>query len=188
MDGASKFVKGDAIASIIILLINLIGGFIIGMMVHGMDFATALSTYSVLTIGDGLVSQIPALLISTAAGLIVTRASSEGNLAEELTGQLLSYPKLLYIVAVTVAFLGLFTPIHMITTLPLAGLLAFAAYRMGQNLNKKQIAEEQLVEEKQIEEVRSPESVINLLSVDPIEFEFGYGLIPLADTGQEAIC
>lgn len=184
MDGASKFVKGDAIASIIILLINLIGGFIIGMMVHGMDFATALSTYSVLTIGDGLVSQIPALLISTAAGLIVTRASSEGNLAEELTGQLLSYPKLLYIVAVTVAFLGLFTPIHMITTLPLAGLLAFAAYRMGQNLNKKQIAEEQLVEEKQIEEVRSPESVINLLSVDPIEFEFGYGLIPLADTGQ----
>lgn len=188
MDGASKFVKGDAIASIIILLINLIGGFIIGMMVHGMDFATALSTYSVLTIGDGLVSQIPALLISTATGLIVTRASSEGNLAEDLTGQLLSYPKLLYIVAVTVAFLGLFTPIHMITTLPLAGLLAFAAYRMGQNLNKKQIAEEQLVEEKQIEEVRSPESVINLLSVDPIEFEFGYGLIPLADTGQEAIC
>ncbi|AIQ36490.1 MULTISPECIES: flagellar biosynthesis protein FlhA [Paenibacillus] len=184
MDGASKFVKGDAIASIIILLINLIGGFIIGMVVHGMDFSTALSTYSVLTIGDGLVSQIPALLISTAAGLIVTRASSEGNLAEELTGQLLSYPKLLYIVAVTVAFLGLFTPIHMITTLPLAGLLAFAAYSMGQNLNRKQIAEEQLVEEKQIEEVRSPESVINLLSVDPIEFEFGYGLIPLADTGQ----
>lgn len=155
MDGASKFVKGDAIASIIILLINLIGGFIIGMVVHGMDFSTALSTYSVLTIGDGLVSQIPALLISTAAGLIVTRASSEGNLAEELTGQLLSYPKLLYIVAVTVAFLGLFTPIHMITTLPLAGLLAFAAYSMGQNLNRKQIAEEQLVEEKQIEEVRS---------------------------------
>lgn len=184
MDGASKFVKGDAIASIIILLINLIGGFIIGMTIHGMDFSTALSTYSVLTIGDGLVSQIPALLISTAAGLIVTRASSEGNLAEELTGQLFSYPKLLYIVAVTVAFLGFFTPIHMITTLPLAGLLAFAAYHMGQNLNKKMIAEEQLVEEKQIEEVRSPESVINLLSVDPIEFEFGYGLIPLADTSQ----
>ena len=184
MDGASKFVKGDAIASIIILIINLIGGFIIGMTVHGMEFAEALSTYSVLTIGDGLVSQIPALLISTAAGLIVTRASSEGNLAEDLTGQLLSYPKLLYIVAVTIAFLGLFTPIHAITTLPLAGLMAYAAYRMGLNLNRKQIAEEQLVEEKQIEEVRSPESVINLLSVDPIEFEFGYGLIPLADTGQ----
>ncbi|BCG59670.1 flagellar biosynthesis protein FlhA [Paenibacillus sp. URB8-2] len=184
MDGASKFVKGDAIASIIILLINLIGGFIIGIAIHGMTFQDALSTYSVLTIGDGLVSQIPALLISTAAGLIVTRASSDGNLAEDLTGQLLSYPKLLYIVAITVAFLGLFTPIHAITTLPLAGLLAFAAYRMTQNLSRKAIAEEQLVEEKQIEEVRSPESVISLLSVDPIEFEFGYGLIPLADTQQ----
>ncbi|CAH1193598.1 Flagellar biosynthesis protein FlhA [Paenibacillus auburnensis] len=184
MDGASKFVKGDAIASIIILLINLIGGFIIGMTVHGFSFQDALSTYSVLTIGDGLVSQIPALLISTASGLIVTRAASEGNLAEDLTGQLLSYPKLLYIVAVTIAFLGFFTPITVMSTLPLAGLMAYAAYSMGQKANKKLIAEEQLVEEKQIEEVRSPESVINLLTVDPIEFEFGYGLIPLADTGQ----
>ncbi len=184
MDGASKFVKGDAIASIIILLINLIGGFIIGMTVHGYSFQDALSTYSVLTIGDGLVSQIPALLISTASGLIVTRAASEGNLAEDLTGQLLSYPKLLYIVAVTIAFLGFFTPITVMSTLPLAGLMAYAAYSMGQKANKKLIAEEQLVEEKQIEEVRSPESVINLLTVDPIEFEFGYGLIPLADTGQ----
>lgn len=184
MDGASKFVKGDAIASIIILLINLIGGFIIGMTVHGLSFQDALSTYSVLTIGDGLVSQIPALLISTASGLIVTRAASEGNLAEDLTGQLLSYPKLLYIVAVTIAFLGFFTPITVMSTLPLAGLMAYAAYSMGQKANRKQIADEQLVEEKQIEEVRSPESVINLLTVDPIEFEFGYGLIPLADTGQ----
>ncbi|WP_425280432.1 flagellar biosynthesis protein FlhA [Paenibacillus camerounensis] len=184
MDGASKFVKGDAIASIIILLINLIGGFIIGMVVHGMDFSEALSTYSVLTIGDGLVSQIPALLISTASGLIVTRAASDGNLAEDLTGQLMSYPNLLYIVAVTIAFLGFFTPITVLSTLPLAGLMAYAAYTMGQKANKKQIADEQLVEEKQIEEVRSPESVINLLTVDPIEFEFGYGLIPLADTGQ----
>lgn len=184
MDGASKFVKGDAIASIIILLINLIGGFIIGMTIHGMSFQDALSTYSILTIGDGLVSQIPALLISTASGLIVTRAASEGNLAEDLTGQLLSYPKLLYIVAVTIAFLGFFTPITVMSTLPLAGLMAYAAYSMGQKASRKQIADEQLVEEKQIEEVRSPESVINLLTVDPIEFEFGYGLIPLADTGQ----
>ncbi|MGO4531402.1 flagellar biosynthesis protein FlhA [Paenibacillus sp. 2TAF8] len=184
MDGASKFVKGDAIASIIILLINLIGGFIIGMTVHGLDFATSLSTYSVLTIGDGLVSQIPALLISTAAGLIVTRASSEGNLAEDITGQLFTYPILIYIVAFVIAMLGFFTPIHVITTLPLAGMLAFAAWRMQNNLNMKQEAEEQLEEEQQIEEVRSPESVINLLQVDPIEFEFGYGLIPLADNQQ----
>lgn len=184
MDGASKFVKGDAIASIIILLINLIGGFIIGMSIHGMPFQEALSTYSLLTIGDGLVSQIPALLISTAAGLIVTRASSEGNLADDITGQLFSYPKLVYIVAGTIALLGLFTPIGPLTTLPFAGMLIFAAYRMQKNLDRRQIEQEQEEEEQQIEEVRSPESVINLLQVDPIEFEFGYGLIPLADTGQ----
>ncbi|OMF35433.1 flagellar biosynthesis protein FlhA [Paenibacillus peoriae] len=184
MDGASKFVKGDAIASIIILIINLVGGFIIGMAVQGKGFQEALSTYSVLTIGDGLVSQIPALLISTASGLIVTRATSDGNLAEDLTGQLFSYPKLIYIVAATIALLGLFTPIHIITTLPLAILLFFAARRMQGNMERKQIADEQLEEEQQIEEVRSPESVINLLQVDPIEFEFGYGLIPLADTQQ----
>lgn len=184
MDGASKFVKGDAIASIIILLINLIGGFIIGISIHGMSFGEAMSTYSILTIGDGLVSQIPALLISTAAGLIVTRASSEGTLSDDLTGQLLSYPKLLYIVAVTVTFLGLFTPIHFITTFPIAILLFFAARSMQTKLERQQVEVEQMEEEQQIEEVRSPESVINLLQVDPIEFEFGYGLIPLADTQQ----
>ncbi|MFD1177208.1 flagellar biosynthesis protein FlhA [Paenibacillus puldeungensis] len=184
MDGASKFVKGDAIASIIILLINLIGGFIIGMSIHGMGFQDALSTYSILTIGDGLVSQIPALLISTAAGLIVTRASSEGNLADDITGQLFTYPKLIYIVAATIALLGLFTPIGIWTTFPFAGLMIFAARRMQKNIDLKQIEQEQHEEEQQIEEVRSPESVINLLQVDPIEFEFGYGLIPLADTSQ----
>ncbi|GJM83455.1 hypothetical protein HMSSN139_59510 [Paenibacillus sp. HMSSN-139] len=184
MDGASKFVKGDAIASIIILLINLIGGFIIGMTIHGMPFADALSTYSLLTIGDGLVSQIPALLISTAAGLIVTRASSEGNLADDITGQLFTYPKLLFVVAGTIALLGTFTPIGIWTTYPFAGLLIFAAFKMQKNMDRRQIEQEQQEEEQQIEEVRSPESVINLLQVDPIEFEFGYGLIPLADTGQ----
>lgn len=184
MDGASKFVKGDAIASIIILLINLIGGFIIGMTIHGMSFDEALSTYSLLTIGDGLVSQIPALLISTAAGLIVTRASSEGNLADDITGQLFTYPKLLFVVAGTIALLGTFTPIGIWTTYPFAILMVFAAIKMQKNMDRRQIEQEQQEEEQQIEEVRSPESVINLLQVDPIEFEFGYGLIPLADTGQ----
>jgi flagellar biosynthesis protein FlhA len=184
MDGASKFVKGDAIASIIMLIINLLGGFIVGMTIHGMDFATALNTYSILTIGDGLVSQIPALLISTASGLIVTRASSEGNLASDITSQLFAYPKLIYIVAGTIALLGLFTPIGPLTTLPFAGLLGYAAWKMQKNFDLKQIEQEQEEEEQQIEEVRSPESVINLLQVDPIEFEFGYGLIPLADASQ----
>jgi flagellar biosynthesis protein FlhA len=184
MDGASKFVKGDAIAGIVILVINLIGGFIIGMTMKGMDFSEALQTFSILTIGDGLVSQIPALLISTAAGIIVTRASSEGNLGHDVTKQLTAQPKLLYIVAGTLVMLGIFTPIHWFTTFPIAGLLVFAGYKMQKNLEREAIKEEQLVEEQQIEEVRSPESVISLLQVDPIEFEFGYGLIPLADTQQ----
>jgi flagellar biosynthesis protein FlhA len=184
MDGASKFVKGDAIAGIIILIINLLGGFIIGMTMMGMSFPEAAATFSILTIGDGLVSQIPALLISTAAGLIVTRASSEGNLGHDITSQITAQPKLLYIVAGTLAFLGIFTPIHWYTTLPIAALLVFAANRMQKNLERKAIQDEQRVEEQQIEEVRSPESVISLLQVDPIEFEFGYGLIPLADSQQ----
>ncbi|WP_127580642.1 flagellar biosynthesis protein FlhA [Paenibacillus koleovorans] len=184
MDGASKFVKGDAIAGIIILLINMIGGLIIGATFHGFTLMESLQTFSILTIGDGLISQIPALLISTAAGIVVTRAASEGNLASDLTAQMFSYPKLLYVVAGTLVFLGLFTPIHWYTTFPIAGLLVLAAVRMQRNLNQKQAETEQLVEEQQIEEVRSPESVIGLLQVDPIEFEFGYGLIPLADTQQ----
>ncbi|MCR8630796.1 MULTISPECIES: flagellar biosynthesis protein FlhA [Paenibacillus] len=184
MDGASKFVKGDAIAGIIILIINLLGGLVIGMSMKGMSISEAGELYSIMTIGDGLVSQIPALLISTAAGLIVTRASSDGNLAHDLTKQLFSYPNLLYIVAGTITLLGIFTPIHFFTTFPIAVLLAFAAMKMKQNLVKQQAKEELLEEEQQIEEVRSPESVISLLQVDPIEFEFGYGLIPLADTQQ----
>lgn len=184
MDGASKFVKGDAVASIIIVFINLIAGFVVGMAIHGMDVMQALETYSILTIGDGLVSQIPALLISTAAGIIVTRAASEGNMADDLAKQMLRYPRLLYIVAGTVALLGIATPIPLLSTIPYAVILAIAGYRLQTNLNRQKKQEELLVEEKEIEEVRSPESVISLLQVDPIEFEFGYGLIPLADTQQ----
>jgi flagellar biosynthesis protein FlhA len=138
----------------------------------------------VLTIGDGLVSQIPALLISTAAGLIVTRSASEGNLASDLTTQLFSYPRLLYIVSGTIFLLGTFTPISKFTSYPVAIILYISARRMQASLQRKQVAEVQKEEEQQIEEVRSPESVISLLQVDPIEFEFGYGLIPLADIQQ----
>ncbi|WP_010269527.1 flagellar biosynthesis protein FlhA [Paenibacillus senegalensis] len=183
MDGASKFVKGDAIAGIIILIVNLLGGLIIGMMYHGMSIAEAAEVFSRLTIGDGLVSQIPALLISTSAGIIVTRSASEGNLASDLSGQLLNYPKLLYIVAGTLFVLGL-TPIGLLSTLPIALVLVIAAYQMQKNMQRKQVEEQQFEEEQQIEEVRSPESVISLLQIDPIEFEFGYGLIPLADAQQ----
>ncbi|MDP5273457.1 flagellar biosynthesis protein FlhA [Chengkuizengella axinellae] len=184
MDGASKFVKGDAIAGIVILLINLLGGLVIGMIVHGLSLTESASKFSILTIGDGLVSQIPALLISTSAGLIVTRSASKGNLAFDLSSQLLAYPKLLYIVAGTIALLGAFTPIGVLITLPLAVTFIIVARRMEQNIKNRKKEEEQMEEKQDLEEVKSPESVVNLLDVDPIEFEFGYGLIPLADTGQ----
>lgn len=184
MDGASKFVKGDAIAGIVILIINVVGGLIIGLTYHGMTISNAAATFSMLTIGDGLVSQIPALLISTASGIIVTRAASDGNLAHDITSQIFTYPKLLYIVAATIAFLGIVTPIGPYATIPTAVVLALSARSMQRSIQLKQADVEKMEEEQQIEEVRSPESVISLLQVDPIEFEFGYGLIPLADTNQ----
>ncbi|MFV9509842.1 flagellar biosynthesis protein FlhA [Tepidibacillus sp. LV47] len=182
MDGASKFVKGDAIAGIIILIINVIGGFIIGMVYFHLDIAQSAARFTLLSIGDGLVSQIPALMISTATGIIVTRAASEGNLSEDVTSQIFSYPKLLYIVAAAIMVLGFF--ISPVTTFPIAGVLAIGGYKMQQNQIKEQVKNEQIEEEKEMEQVRSPENVMQLLSVDPIEFEFGYGLIPLADTNQ----
>ncbi|MCR8656268.1 flagellar biosynthesis protein FlhA [Paenibacillus endoradicis] len=183
MDGASKFIKGDAIATIVMMIINLVGGFIIGMVNWDLSFAESLNKFTILTIGDGLVAQIPALLISTASGLIVTRSASDGNLSEDITAQLFKYPKLLYVAAGTIAMLG-FTPIGIMRTWPFAIGIAIGAYLIQTSQSKKAAQDELLVEEQQIEEVRSPESVISLLQVDPIEFEFGYGLIPLADTQQ----
>ncbi|KYG35330.1 EscV/YscV/HrcV family type III secretion system export apparatus protein [Alkalihalobacillus trypoxylicola] len=185
MDGASKFVKGDAIASIVIVFISMIFGLIIGMMQMGMDLGTAATTYTVLTIGDGLVSQIPALLISTATGIIVTRASSSGNLGEDIATQLLAFPKMLYVAAATILLLGLVTPIDKWITLPIAALLAIGGYqlsKMEKKTNEQEIAATDSEEEE--EDIKSPESVVSLLQIDPIEFEFGYGLIPLADTNQ----
>ncbi len=183
MDGASKFVKGDAIAGIIILFINVIGGFVIGMTMMGMDFAEAASTFTLLSVGDGLVSQIPALLISTATGIIVTRAASDGSLGDDLTQQLFAYPKLIYVVAGCIALFGLVTPIGILLTWSIAGLLIFAAYKM-QKAKDKEAEELEEMPELPIEEENSPENVLNLLQVDSLEFEFGLGLIPLADATQ----
>ena len=184
MDGASKFVKGDAIAGIIIVLINLIFGIVIGMMQQGMSLADAASHFSLLTVGDGIVSQVPALIISTATGIVVTRSASNGNLGQEISSQLLSFPKMLYITGGTILCLGLFTPINDLLTIPIAGLLAFGGYRMSNvpQVNQDQIQE--IEEENESSEMKSPESVVNLLNMDPIEFEFGYGLIPLVDANQ----
>lgn len=184
MDGATKFVKGDAIAGIIIVLINLIVGMIIGIVQMDMDFTEAITHFSTLTVGDGLVSQIPALLISTATGIVVTRAGSKGDLSEDITGQLLSNPKLLYIAAATILLLGFVTPIQIIFTVPVAAVVAFIGYRI-QNMNKgTEEAIEEIEEEVTTDNLKSPENVVNLLNVDPIEFEFGYGLIPLVDASQ----
>lgn len=184
MDGASKFVKGDAIAGIIITLINLMFGIIIGMMQQGLPVAEAAVKYSMLTVGDGIVSQIPALLISTATGIVVTRAASDGNIGKDITSQLFAYPKMLYVTGGTIILLGLLTPIGIVLTLPIGGLLIFGGYMIARTPepDKEQLLE--MEEELETDEMKSPESVVNLLNVDPIEFEFGYGLIPLADTNQ----
>ena len=185
MDGASKFVKGDAIAGIVITLINIIGGFIIGMLVHGMGVADAANTYTLLSIGDGLVSQIPALLISTAMGIIVTRAASDGNLGSDITKQLFAYPKMLYVVAGTLFMIGVFTPISKWLILPVAFGMAALGYLLQRNLTRQEQAEViETPEQQDIDAMKSPESVLDLLHVDAIEFEFGYGLIPLADKKQ----
>lgn len=184
MDGASKFVKGDAIAGIVITLINIIGGLIIGMVVHGMPVGDAATTFTLLSIGDGLVSQIPALLISTATGIVVTRAASDGNLGSDITAQIFAYPKLLYIVGAVVALLGIATPINPLLTMPVAALLIYGGWIMQKNLNQAEENGEDEVDDVEAEEMKKPESVTNLLQLDPIEFEFGYGLIPLADQKQ----
>ncbi|WP_422121931.1 flagellar biosynthesis protein FlhA [Planococcus sp. X10-3] len=186
MDGASKFVKGDAIAGIIITIINIIGGLLIGVMVHNLPVGEAASLFTLLSIGDGLVSQIPALLISTAMGIVVTRAVSDGNLGSDITKQLFAYPKMMYVVSATLMMIAFLTPINPLLILPVAGIISFAAYRMQKALNAEEKSEKEADsgEGKELEAMKSPESVIDLLHVDAIEFEFGYGLIPIADKNQ----
>ncbi|PAE30048.1 flagellar biosynthesis protein FlhA [Paenibacillus sp. 7884-2] len=184
MDGASKFVKGDAIAGIIIVLINVVFGLIIGIVQMGMPFGEAVNTFIRLTVGDGLVSQIPALLMSTATGIVVTRSAGNGNLGSEVTGQLLQYPKLLYIAAGTIFLLGL-TPINFFLTTMLASILALSGYFLEkQSKLPPEIQTEEEEDQTESSAMKSSENVVSLLSMDPIEFEFGYGLIPLADTNQ----
>ena len=183
MDGASKFVKGDAIANIVIVFINIIFGLIIGMVQMDMTFQEAIDTFTRLTVGDGLVNQIPALLLATATGLVVTRVSTDGNLSSDITGQLLQYPRLLFIAAATIFLLG-FTPINFFLTTAIALFLAISGYMLLQQQKEPEdVPEEELVEEDS-ESMKSSENVINLLSIDPIEFEFGYALIPLVDASQ----
>lgn len=184
MDGASKFVKGDAIAGIIIVLINIIFGLIIGMVQMGMSFQEAIDIYMRLVIGDGLVIQIPALLISTATGIVVTRTATSGNLGTEVSGQLLQYPKLLFVAAGTIFLLGL-TPINFLLTTSIAAVLALSGYFLLNQTEKDDPEVDELEkEETESSAMKETDNVIHLLNVDPIEFEFGYALIPIADTNQ----
>ncbi|HZX46199.1 MAG TPA: flagellar biosynthesis protein FlhA [Clostridia bacterium] len=184
MDGASKFVKGDAIAGIIITLINICGGLIIGMVQRGMEFQSALSTYTLLTVGDGLVSQIPALLISTSAGIIVTKAASESNLGREVTAQLFAQPKAMFLAAGVLAALGVVPALPQIPLFTLAVVLLFSGYAIRRAAATEEAAAREDIHPAQLEEMRKPENVMGLLHVDPIEVEFGYAIIPLADVNQ----
>ncbi|HOS69231.1 MAG TPA: flagellar biosynthesis protein FlhA [Bacillota bacterium] len=183
MDGASKFVKGDAIAGIIITVINIIGGFAIGMLQMDLEFTESLSKFTNLTIGDGLVTQIPALLVSIAAGMVVTRAASNSDLGTDIIIQLLSEPKVLYI-ASGALFILAFTGLPPVPNIILACLLAFLGYTLRRTIKAAQKEEEIKAQDVEVEEIRKPENVMSLLQVDPIELEFGYGIIPLADVNQ----
>ena len=184
MDGATKYVKGDATAGLIITLINVVGGTITGYMNQGMELGDALSRYGVLTIGDGLVSQIPSLLISLATGILVTKASKEADFGSVLVKQLFGIPKVLYIVGATVSFLGIVTPLPWYIFLPLGAMFIVTGRMIANDAGVAAIEEEASEEEAAAEEIRRPENVTSLLQVDPIELEFGYGIIPLADVNQ----
>ena len=183
MDGASKFVKGDAIAAIIILFINIIGGFVTGVVIRGMDIMEALHTYTLLTIGDGLVTQIPALLMSTATGLVVTRAASETNLAEDLSSQLFHTPKALYITAGVAMVLAMFG-LPLLPLLIVAIVLVVLGRVMDKGSQKAVVEESAAARETALEESKKPENVLNLLNVDNMELELGYALIALVDVQQ----
>jgi flagellar biosynthesis protein FlhA len=183
MDGASKFIKGDAIAGIIIVVINISAGFFIGMLQMGLPAAESASRFMTLTIGDGLVNQIPALFISVASGMVVTRAASDSNLGTDVLKQLLSQPKILYFTSVFLVILA-FTGLPPFPNLILAAALSFLAYNLQRTLKEAKIEDEIKAQDIEVDEIRKPENVMTLLQVDPIELEFGYGIIPLADVNQ----
>ncbi len=184
MDGATKYVKGDATAGLIITGINLVGGIIMGMIYGGLSINDALSKYTILTIGDGLCSQIPSLLISLSTGILVTKASSDGELGDELVGQLFSMDRVLIMVGIALSVLGLLTPLPWYIFIPLGAALIFYGRKLGTKAGEAKIEESAEQEETEAQEIRKPENVVSLLNVDPIELEFGYGIIPLADVNQ----
>jgi len=184
MDGASKFVRGDAIAGILITLINIIGGFIIGVAINGMSLTEAMRTYSLLSIGDGLVTQIPALLVSTASGIIVTRAASTSNMGTDLANQLTRQPRAILVTALVLFIFGMLPGMPTFTFLMLSMLVGGVGF-MTSEMKKKKIKEAEQEERIKTEQARQPqERPEDLLKVDTLGLEIGYGLIPLVDPNQ----
>ncbi|MBB5192937.1 flagellar biosynthesis protein FlhA [Silvimonas terrae] len=195
MDGASKFVRGDAVAGILIMVINIVGGLIVGMVQHDMAFADAGRTYTLLTIGDGLVAQIPSLIISMAAGIVVSRVGSDTDLSQQLLGQLFSRPQVMYITAGVLGLMGIVPGMPHVAFLTLAGLLAGVAYSL-ENRTKKSAQAEKAAEIARANAAAAPAgpaaeqplqevSWADVQPVDPIGLEVGYRLIPLVDRNQD---
>ncbi|MCD8038989.1 MAG: flagellar biosynthesis protein FlhA [Lachnospiraceae bacterium] len=184
MDGAVKYVKGDTTAGLVITCINIVGGIIMGMWRQGLDINAALDKYVMLTIGDGLVSAIPSLLISLSTGVLVTKGSKEADFGTVLIGQLFGLPKVMYIVGGVLCFLGIATPLNTLLFVILGVAFIVCARMMADTMETAKIEEDVQKPEETGEEIRKPENVNSLLQVDPIELEFGYGIIPLADVNQ----
>ena len=184
MDGATKYVKGDATAGLVITGLNFVGGIAIGVLMNGMDINAAVQRYSILTIGDGLVSQIPSLMISLSTGILVTKGSKEADVGNILRRQLFSTPKVLNIVGIALIGLGLFTPLNMLVFCAYGIMFLLTARMIANQLEMTETDEAVSEEEESAEEIRRPENVSSLLQVDAIELEFGYGIIPLADVNQ----
>ena len=184
MDGAVKYVKGDATAGLIITAVNVIGGIAMGVLRQNMDITAALNKYVILTIGDGLVSQIPSLLISLSTGILVTKGSKDADFGTVLIRQLFGVPRALYLVGAIIAGLGIVTPLPTVVFLALGLIFVVTGRVIAGTIETAQIENEVDTEEAAAEEIRQPENVHSLLQVDPIELEFGYGIIPLADVNQ----
>ena len=183
MDGAVKYVKGDAVAGLLITVVNIVGGIILGMTNDGLELTDALSKYAILTIGDGLVSQIPSLLISLSTGILVTKGSKDSDFGSTMIRQLFGIPKVLYLVGATLCALGILTTLNTILFLGLGLAFIVCGRSIAGTIETARIEEEVDSEEVAAEEIRQP-NVTSLLQVDPIELEFGYGIIPLADVNQ----
>ena len=184
MDGASKFVRGDAVAGILITLINIIGGFIIGIAINDMSLAESMKTYSLLSIGDGLVTQIPSLLVSTASGIIVTRSTSESNMGSELTQQLTRQPRAIMVASIVLLLFGFLPGMPTLTFITLGIIVGAVGYMAKEATKQKEVEDKQLKQEQKEVDEKPEERTEDLLKIDTLGLEIGYGLIPLVDVKQ----